>query len=145
MYQEKAWCDEEIMKEWISTEWANPFKNPIGQNSDGKILIADVHRVQQTNSMKELLKKHKTSLVNVSAGCTSRIQVVDVLINKLFKDEVCSLFEDHLDKNLDQYVDGKINASQWRVFMREWVGEVWSKVRKMKDSIICIISGIRWK
>ena len=28
MYQEKAWCDEEIMKEWISTEWANPFKNP---------------------------------------------------------------------------------------------------------------------
>ena len=86
--------------------------------------------------MKELLKKHKTSLVNVSAGCTSRIQVVDVLINKLFKDEVRSLFEDHLDKNLNQYVDGKINASQWRVFMTEWVGEVWSKVRKMKDSII---------
>ena len=44
MYQGKAWCDQEIMKEWISTEWANPFKNPIGQNSDGKILIADVHR-----------------------------------------------------------------------------------------------------
>ena len=22
--------DQEIMKEWISTEWANPFKNPIG-------------------------------------------------------------------------------------------------------------------
>ena len=29
MYQEKAWCDQEIMKEWISTEWANPFENPI--------------------------------------------------------------------------------------------------------------------
>ena len=54
MYQEKAWCDEEIMKEWISTEWVNPFKNPIGQNSGGKILIADVHRAQQNNSVKEL-------------------------------------------------------------------------------------------
>ena len=32
LYQEKAWCDDEIMMEWISTEWANPFKNPIGQN-----------------------------------------------------------------------------------------------------------------
>ena len=53
------------MKEWISTEWANPFKNPFGQNSDGKILISDVHRGQQTHSVKELLKKQKTSLVNV--------------------------------------------------------------------------------
>ena len=78
--------------------------------TDGKILIADVHCGQQIDSVKELLKKHKTSLVNVPPGCTSRVQVVDVLINKPFKNEVCSLFEDHLDKNLDQYVDGKINA-----------------------------------
>ena len=124
------------MKEWISTEWANPFKNPIGQNSDGEILIADVHRAQQSNSVKDLLKKHETSLVNVPPGCTSRVQVVDVLINKPFKDEVRALLEDHLDKNLYQYVDGKINASQRRALMTKWVGEAWSKVGKMKDSII---------
>ena len=29
MYQKKAWSDQKIMKEWISTEWANTFKNPI--------------------------------------------------------------------------------------------------------------------
>ena len=65
MYQERVSGNQKILKEWISTEWANPFKNPIGQNSDRKILISDVHRVQQTDSVKELLKKHKTSLVNV--------------------------------------------------------------------------------
>ena len=68
MYQEKTWCDQEIMKEWISTEWGNSFKNPVDQKSDRKILIADVHRAQQTGSVKELLKKHKTSLVNVPPG-----------------------------------------------------------------------------
>ena len=67
--------------------------------------------------MKELLKKHKTSLVDVPPGCTSRVQVVDVL--KIRR----SLFEDNLNKNLDQYVDGKINASQRRVLMTKWVGE----------------------
>ena len=36
MYQEKGWCDQEIMEEWVSTESTNPFKNPIGENSDGK-------------------------------------------------------------------------------------------------------------
>ena len=86
--------------------------------------------------MKELLKKHKTFLVNVPPGCTSRVQVVYVLINNPFKDEVRSLFEDHLDKNFDQNVDAKINASQRRVLMTKWVGEVWSKVGKKKDSII---------
>ena len=85
--------------------------------------------------MKELLKKHKTSLVNIIPGCISRVEVVDVLINKHFKDEACSLFEDYLDKNLDQYVDGNINASQQRVVMTKWVGEAWSKVEKMKNSI----------
>ena len=112
------------------------FKNPIGQNSDGKILIANVHRAQQNDSVKELLKKRNTSLDNVPLGCTSRVQVVDVLINKPFKDKVHSLFEDHLDKYLDQYVDGKLNASQRRVPMTKWVGEAWSKVGKTKDSII---------
>ena len=58
------------------------------------------------------------------------------MINKPFKDEVRSLPEDHLDKNLDQYVDGKINASQRGVLMTKWVDEAWSKVGKMKDSII---------
>ena len=84
--------------------------------------------------MKKLLKKHKTSLV--PPGCTSHVQVVDVLINKPFKDKICCLFEDHLDKNLGQYVDGKINASQRRVLMTKWVDGAWSKVGKMKGSII---------
>ena len=74
--------------------------------------------------------------MSVPPGCISHVQVVNVLINKPFKDEVHSLFEDHLDKNLDQYVDGKINGSQWRVVMTKWVDEAWSKVGKMKDCII---------
>ena len=66
----------------------------------------------------------------------SRVQVVDVLINKTFKDDLRSLFEDHLDKNLHRYVDGKINASQRRALMTDWVGEAWLQNGKMKDSII---------
>ena len=116
------------MKEWISTKWKNPFKNPTGLKSDRKILIADIHYGQQTDCVKELLKKHKTSLVNVPTGCMSRVKVVDVLINKSFKDEVLSLFEDHMNINIDQYVDGRINASQPRFLMTKCVGEAWSKV-----------------
>ena len=68
--------------------------------------------------------------------CTSRVQVVDVMVNKPFKDEVRRLFENHLDSNFERYVEGKISASERRVLMTKWVGEAWSKVGKMKDSII---------
>ena len=50
--------------------------------------------------------------------------------NKPFKDEVRSLFENLLDKNLNQYVDGKINATQRRVLMAKWVGETGLKLQR---------------
>ena len=99
-------------------------------------MIADVHRAQQTEGVKALLKKKNTILCNVPPGCTSRVQVVDVMVNKPFKDEVRRLFENHLDSNLERYVEGKMSASERRVLMTKWVGEAWSKVGKMKDSII---------
>ena len=72
MYQEKAWCDQEITKKWISTELANPFKNSIGQNSDGKFLIADIYRAQQSDSVKELLFK-ETQIF--PSQCTARMYI----------------------------------------------------------------------
>ena len=74
-----------------------------------------------------LLERAFKETQNFPSQCTTRMYIscpsVDVLINKPFKDEVRSLFEDHLDKNLDQYVDGKINAAQRRVLITKWVGE----------------------
>ena len=42
-FQPKAWCDESIMKKWISEQWGNIFINPPTTGSIGKILVADVH------------------------------------------------------------------------------------------------------
>ena len=58
MFQQKTRCDEDIMKEWINTEWSNLFTNPIRSKN---ILLADVHRAQQTDSVKALLTKKMTS------------------------------------------------------------------------------------
>ena len=77
-----------------------------------------------------------TYLCNVPPGCLSRVQVVDVTFNKPFKDEVSRLFEDHHDKHLELYVEGKLPASQRRIFMTKWVGQAWKKISRMKESII---------
>ena len=64
------------------------------------------------------------SLYNLPPGCTSRVQVVNVTVNKPFKDEVCRLFEDHLDKHLELYVEGKLSDSQQRILITKWVSQV---------------------
>ena len=97
--QEKAWCDESIMLDWISQQWNNCFINPPTNGSSGKILIADVHRAQQTEKVKCILKK-KTDLINVPPECTSRVQPLDVVFNKPFKDITRRLFEQHIDETM---------------------------------------------
>ena len=99
-FQTNAWCDEEIMKRWTAQEWGNIFTNPATPNSSGKILVADVHTAQQTDGVKHLLQKTKTTLVNVPSDCTSRVQPLDVVINKPFKNLIKEQFEKHIATNI---------------------------------------------
>ena len=54
MFQPEEWCDESVMKVWVEHEWGNVFTNPPRSGSSGKIFVADVHRAQQTNKVKNL-------------------------------------------------------------------------------------------
>ena len=80
-FQEKAWCDQTTMKCWINEEWGHMFFNPATPESSGKILCADVHRAQQTATVKRMLQSKNTVLVNILPGCTSKVQPLDVSIN----------------------------------------------------------------
>ena len=95
---------------------------------------------QQTASVKHLLQKKNKVLVNVSPGCTSRVQPLAVSVNKSFKNYRKQQFEKHIDENLDRYVEGKLTASERRVLTTRWGRECMGKgVRKYTSdhSIIC--------
>ena len=100
------------MKAWIDREWSNTFTNPHNPCSSGKILVADVHTAQQTEAVKTALGKYKTELVNVPPGCTSRVQPLDVSVNKPFKEEVKRQHEKHTSDNLQLYTESKLSAWQ---------------------------------
>ena len=136
MFQENAWCSEAIMKSWIEAEWGNVFTNPPTPSSTGKILTMDMHRAQQTDDVKTLLAKHKTSVVTIPAGCTSRIQPLDVSLNKPFKSGIRLQVEQHMHANLKQYTEGGINASARRVLMTKWIANAWHEVCNKKEMVI---------
>ena len=72
-----------IMKKWTSDEWCDTFTNPATPGSSGKLLVADVHKAQQTVEVKRLLQKKNTVLANVPPGCTSRVQPLDAVPSRI--------------------------------------------------------------
>ena len=111
-FQEKAWCDQTIMKCWINEEWGNMFFNPANPESSGKIVCADVHRAQQTATVKRMLQSKNTVLVNIPPGCASKVQPLDVSINKPFKDYLRTQFEKYRDENIELYISNNLTASK---------------------------------
>ena len=83
-----------------------------------------------------MLAKNKTTLINVPGGTTSRVQPLDVAINKPFKNRVRQTFEEHLHKNLPLSTEGKLTASDRRDLTTKWVGDAWSWIKEEKETII---------
>ena len=71
------------MKRWIEGDLNNAFHTPPASGSIGKIIYTDVYIAQKTSNMNQRLFKCKTTIINVPRGTASRVQPLDVSINKL--------------------------------------------------------------
>ena len=98
-------------------------------------MFTDIHWAQQTSTVKQLLYKNKTVLINISGGATSWVQPLDVVINKPFKKYVWELFEKHIDKKIEAYVEGKLSVARRRILTTRWVANAWEKIKKQRDMI----------
>ena len=129
LFQHNAWCDEVIMERWVRTSW-KPYV------SGDTLLVLDLHRAQKTDRVKELLKEYNTTPVFVPAGCTSIIQPLDVSFNAPFKKKVENVALHHMEENLDEYLNGRINGGERRVLLTKWVGEAWDELVEKEEMII---------
>lgn len=124
-FQPNAWCDEEAMKRWIRTSWKPYVKEEI-------LLVLDLHKAQKTDHVKQLLSECHTTPIFVPACCTSIVQPLDVSFNAPFKKKVESAALQHIQDNLDGYLNGKFTAGERRILLTKWVGEAWEDLAKNK-------------
>lgn len=81
---EKGWVNEQEMLWWIENVWTsrNRFGNP------RSMLVYDSFRGHTVNSVKNRLIEKNTNIAVIPGGCTSKLQPLDVAINKSFKSKV---------------------------------------------------------
>jgi transposase-like protein len=106
--QQKAWIDEESFSVWIEKIW-----KPFCESRPQTYLIMDQCKVHMMNSIVGQLQDVGTEVEFILAGYTSKLQVLDVGINKPFKDYLRSAYEDYMVTNTENKAPSRVMVSQW--------------------------------
>ena len=97
--------------------------------------IVDVHKTQTTAKVRIALEACKTTVVFVPSGCTSLVQPLDIVVNGVFKQIVDLLKAEHMQQNLEQYVNNSFSASQRCVLITGWVEAAWAEVCQKREML----------
>jgi hypothetical protein len=123
--QGKAWMDEVTMLEWVDVVW-KPFVH-------GKLglflLLIDEASSHLTAEVMKCIGELRTILVVVPGGYTSKLQIMDVGINKPFK----QYYEDSSEEFVRNWVyrhEAGVKPKPTRVDIAKWVSNAWNSITK---------------
>lgn len=118
--QEKAWMDEAQMLLWIEKVW-KPFR--IECEGAVTLLILDKFKGYMTSAVRPAIADLNTELEFVPAGYTSKLQVMDVGLNKPFKDRLCQEVDDWMVLNPPA-------TKPQRKHVARWISDAWFSIRE---------------
>ena len=63
------------------------------------------------------------------------MQVLDVSVNKPFKTQARDQFEEHLNENMERYMNGEILVRERRILTTHWIANAWSYICLYKNIV----------
>ena len=84
LVQDNGWMNKELMLEWIERVW-KPWVVHSGLMDNGSLLIMDRFAGHMVESVVDALGSCGTDVEFIVGGYTSKLQVLDVGINRPFK------------------------------------------------------------
>ncbi|KAJ7307241.1 hypothetical protein JRQ81_009236 [Phrynocephalus forsythii] len=99
--RESGYGDDEVMEAWASKVWRKHLE---GQNSKGMLLL-DGHRTHLSEEVLSVLSAASTLPAVVPAGCSSKIQPLDVCIKRTVKNFVHKKWKEQAKEMADAACD----------------------------------------
>ena len=76
-------------------------------------------------------------MVLVPPEATSKVQPLGVAVNSEFKKAVDRLATEAMTRNPDQFLTGRLTASERRIFFTKWTGQAWQEIsRRLRETIV---------
>ncbi|XP_065607640.1 pogo transposable element with ZNF domain isoform X1 [Cyrtonyx montezumae] len=102
--KENGYSDDDVMESWASRVWQ---KHTECQNSKG-MLVLDCHRTHLSEEVLSLLSASSTLPAVVPAGCSSKIQPLDVCIKRTVKNFLHKKWKEQAKEMADSTCDSDI-------------------------------------
>ena len=101
--QEKAWMDHKLMQVYLDEVW-HPFikrrAEELGLPAKS-LLVMDSFSAHLTDDVTENLQKNNCTSAIIPGGCTSKVQPLDVSINKPFKQILKNKWSHYMKSKVD--------------------------------------------
>jgi transposase-like protein len=139
-----GWMNHETLEIWLKKVWKSritlPPKTP--WNQDPKVpslLLFDMHRSHLVTTTLDKIKK-ESKVAFIPAGLTSKVQPLDLTVNRSFKSKLRKKWEDWIIKdyeNIKHTKSGNMKAADWNTIF-EWIVSSWEEV-----NLSTILNGFR--
>ena len=118
----KGWMDEALTKDWVSSVWCR------GASTTRRMLVLDAFRCHRMPSIKKILDQDRTDLVIIPGGMTSQLQVMDVICNKPFKDQMRQRWNAWMASGEHAFTPSGNRKKVDLVTITQWIKESWEAV-----------------
>jgi hypothetical protein len=117
----QGWMNEEEMIWWIENIWTKRSRR--GSNPKS-LLVIDSFSGHKTDTVKKRFREKKKDLAVISGRLTSKLQPLDVFLNKPFKAKVRNLYNHWMSEAIKEYTSsGKIKRPSYSL-VATWVRKV---------------------
>jgi hypothetical protein len=119
--QENGYCDERVMGIWIE-KCLKLYLQRSGTKTLG-LLMMDNFSAHGTQLTRSSLADNCCLLSMLPPNMTSRVQILDVGVNKPFKDYMRAYFNDYITEHVHD------NPKVTREMMSKWIANAWEQVK----------------
>ncbi|KAL7986472.1 hypothetical protein Chor_011638 [Crotalus horridus] len=128
----KAWCTQAVIRTWV--DLMLPLVLRGGQRG---LLIWDSASTHRAKDMKKFLAERGIDQITIPAGMSAYLQTLDIAISKPFKD--------HLHREINDYMDKRMERDQGGNVVRPGLPEVVTWVKNSWDKITgsCVADVLR--
>ena len=118
VFQNNAWCDKYVLKTWIRQQW-KPTCLPRWCDTDS-------WHAPST----EIWRNLRGWMPDRANLCTRWNNKYDSTGWCNVQCTIQGMANGHLQENLDDYVQGRITASERQVLFMKWVGKAWEEISR---------------
>lgn len=116
--------DEKLMVVYLQKVWkpyVNQVAEAVGLTDTSSLLVMDSFRAHTTDSVKGVLEEMNAKSPIIPGGCTSKVQPLDVCVNKPFKQLLKASWAQYLKQAVTSKPDGGKVKTATRQEVTDWI------------------------